>query len=114
MLAATKPREVPTGPAAHAQLLGKDGVKVSSIRTRAVGRRRFSGPMAGWRSKRQRPRTVRDSRPSLQLANHVRVTAAKLQNGLLSIDLQRELPGEKKPRRIPIEAQAAARTITHQ
>jgi len=49
-----------------------------------------------------------------QLADHVRVTSAKLQNGLLSIELQRELPEEKKPRPIRIEAQAAARPLTQQ
>ena len=49
-----------------------------------------------------------------QLADHVRVTSAKLQNGLLSIDLQRELPEEKKPRPIRIEAQGTPRTITQQ
>jgi molecular chaperone IbpA len=49
-----------------------------------------------------------------QLADHVRVIGAKLHNGLLSIDLQRELPEEKKPRAIPIEGQAVQRTITHQ
>lgn len=49
-----------------------------------------------------------------QLADHVRVTGAKLQNGLLSIDLQRELPEEKKPRSIPIAADTGARIITQQ
>jgi hypothetical protein len=49
-----------------------------------------------------------------QLADHVRVTSANLQNGLLSIDLQRELPEEKKPRSIRIERQASPRTITQQ
>jgi molecular chaperone IbpA len=57
---------------------------------------------------------ARDFERRFQLADHVRVTSAKLQNGLLSIDLQRELPEEKKPRPIRIEAQAAARTITQQ
>ncbi len=37
-----------------------------------------------------------------QLADHVHVTAAKLENGLLHIDLVRELPEAKKPRLIPI------------
>ena len=36
------------------------------------------------------------------------VTGAKLDNGLLAIELQRELPEEKKPRSIAIEAEAAA------
>jgi molecular chaperone IbpA len=41
-----------------------------------------------------------------QLAEHVEVRAAKLQNGLLHIDLERVIPEEKKPRRIAINAPA--------
>lgn len=36
------------------------------------------------------------------LADHVRVTGAALQNGLLHIDLEREIPEEMKPRKIEI------------
>ena len=46
-----------------------------------------------------------------QLADHVKVTGAKLANGLLTIELQREIPEEKKPRAIPVEAAKAA--LTH-
>ena len=41
-----------------------------------------------------------------QLAEHVEVRAAKLENGLLHIDLERVVPEEKKPRRIAINAPA--------
>lgn len=37
-----------------------------------------------------------------ELADHVHVTGASLENGLLTIDLVRELPEEMKPRRIEI------------
>lgn len=37
-----------------------------------------------------------------QLADHVQVKAAKLENGLLHVDLMREIPEAKKPRQIPI------------
>ena len=37
-----------------------------------------------------------------QLADHVQVTGAALENGLLHIDLVREVPEAKKPRRIQI------------
>jgi molecular chaperone IbpA len=37
-----------------------------------------------------------------QLADHVSVKAAALENGLLHVDLVRELPEAKKPRQIPI------------
>ena len=37
-----------------------------------------------------------------QLADHVQVKGAKLENGLLHVDLIREVPEAKKPRQIPI------------
>jgi molecular chaperone IbpA len=37
-----------------------------------------------------------------QLADHVQVTGATLQNGLLHVDLVREIPEAQKPRHIPI------------
>lgn len=37
-----------------------------------------------------------------QLADHVKVISARLENGLLHIDLQRELPERMKPRKIEI------------
>lgn len=39
-----------------------------------------------------------------QLAEHVVVKGARLENGLLHIDLERIVPEEKKPRRITINA----------
>jgi molecular chaperone IbpA len=56
----------------------------------------------------------RDFERRFQLADHVRVLGAKLMNGLLSIDLVRELPEEKKPRAIQIELEGVPRTITQQ
>jgi molecular chaperone IbpA len=41
------------------------------------------------------------------LADHVRVSGARLENGLLTIDLVRELPEVLKPRKIEIGAGAA-------
>lgn len=47
-----------------------------------------------------------------QLADSIKVTGARLENGLLHVDLVREVPEHKKPRQIPIstvtvDAQAA-------
>ncbi|MGF6178720.1 Hsp20 family protein [Ensifer sp. 4252] len=42
-----------------------------------------------------------------ELADHVRVSGADLTNGLLSIDLVREIPEAMKPRKIDIQANAA-------
>ena len=41
---------------------------------------------------------------SFQLAEHVEVKAARLENGLLHVELERLVPEEKKPRRIAINA----------
>jgi molecular chaperone IbpA len=41
---------------------------------------------------------------SFQLAEHVEVKAARLENGLLHVDLERIVPEEKRPRRIVINA----------
>ncbi|WP_310423545.1 Hsp20 family protein [Mycoplana sp. BE70] len=42
-----------------------------------------------------------------ELADHVIVEGAKLENGLLLINLKREIPEEMKPRRVAIETEAA-------
>ena len=42
-----------------------------------------------------------------QLADHVEVQGAELKNGLLHIDLKRNIPEEMKPRRIAISATPA-------
>lgn len=46
-----------------------------------------------------------------QLADHVVVTGASLVNGLLHVDLVREIPEAQKPRRIDIGVGAPAATI---
>jgi molecular chaperone IbpA len=50
---------------------------------------------------------------SFQLADHVVVKNASLENGLLHVDLVREVPEAKKPRSIPIStgAQAAEQPV---
>lgn len=45
------------------------------------------------------------------LADHIRVEGAALANGLLSIQLVREIPEAMKPRSIRIDAKAASRVI---
>ncbi|MDB5741139.1 MAG: heat shock protein Hsp20, partial [Alphaproteobacteria bacterium] len=50
---------------------------------------------------------------SFQLAEHVEVKAARLENGLLHVDLERIVPEEKRPRRITINA-PELRTIESQ
>jgi molecular chaperone IbpA len=47
-----------------------------------------------------------------ELADHVKVASANLQNGLLTINLVREVPEEMKPRKIAIKAEAAGESKT--
>lgn len=46
-----------------------------------------------------------------ELADHMNVVGASLGNGLLTIDLKRELPEEMKPRRIAIASGQALPTV---
>jgi len=46
-----------------------------------------------------------------QLADYVQVKSARLENGLLHVDLVREIPEAKKPRQIPIGGQAKPQVI---
>ncbi len=43
---------------------------------------------------------------SFRLADHIKVTGADMKNGLLTINLVREVPEEKKPRMIQINGGA--------
>lgn len=45
-----------------------------------------------------------------QLADHIRVTGASMENGLLTVELVREIPEQMKPRRIDIKS--GAKTIS--
>lgn len=47
-----------------------------------------------------------------ELADHVSVIDAKLENGLLIIDLKKEIPEEMKPRRIAINADAGEKSAS--
>ncbi|MRT27409.1 Hsp20 family protein [Herbaspirillum sp. CAH-3] len=47
---------------------------------------------------------ARDFEQRFQLANHIKVVGANLENGLLNIELVREIPEALKPRKIEIGA----------
>jgi molecular chaperone IbpA len=58
---------------------------------------------------------LRNFRQVFKLADHMKVVAASLENGLLSVEIVREIPEELKPRRInigPVDALAASKQIT--
>ena len=56
---------------------------------------------------------TRAFKQTFNLADYVKVTNAKLENGLLTVDLVREVPDEMKPRRIQIAGGAGPKTIEH-
>ena len=56
----------------------------------------------------------RDFERRFQLADHVKVLGARLADGILTIELKREIPEEKKARAIRIDAAASPKTITQQ
>jgi len=70
----------------------RDGVLFVSGKTEDTGQQNFLyRGIAGRHFERQ-----------FQLAEHVEVRGAKLQNGLLEVELERMIPEEKKPRKIMI------------
>jgi molecular chaperone IbpA len=56
----------------------------------------------------------RDFERRFQLADHVKVMGARLGDGMLAIELKREVPEEKRARAIRIEAGSAQRAISQQ
>src|SRR5215212_135591 len=57
---------------------------------------------------------TRSFRQTFNLADYVKVSAANLENGLLVIDLVREVPEAMKPRRIEIAGGGEAKTNEHE
>lgn len=49
-----------------------------------------------------------------ELADHVVVTGASLENGLLHVELVREIPEEKKPRRIEISTSGKQKALPNE
>lgn len=72
--------------------IDKDELKVVGRKTRDEGQRTYL----------HRGIAARDFTHRFQLAEHVRVVGASLDNGLLSIELVREVPEAARPRRIMI------------
>lgn len=68
---------------------------------KVVGRKRKDGDQ---RKYLHRGIAARDFEHRFQLADHVKVVGASLENGLLNIELIREVPEAMKPRRIEIGA----------
>jgi len=71
----------------------RDALKVTGRKQREEGQRNFL----------HRGIASRNFEHTFQLADHVRVTGARLDNGLLHIELVREVPEALKPRKIAID-----------
>ncbi|MBC3917021.1 Hsp20 family protein [Undibacterium sp. CY18W] len=72
----------------------RDTLKIVGRRQKAEGTRNFL----------HRGIASRDFEHRFRLADHVKVISARLDNGLLNIELVREIPEAHKPRRILIDA----------
>ena len=57
--------------------------------------------------------SARPFKRQFSLADHVKVVGAGLENGLLTIELAREIPEAMKPRRIDIRSTDGAKTVEH-
>ncbi len=70
----------------------RDTLKIVGRKTREDGKRSFL----------HRGIAARDFEQRFQLADHVKVVGAQLDNGLLNIELAREVPETMKPRKVAI------------
>ncbi len=78
-------------------------IEVEQGSLKVVGRKqRDEGP----RSFLHRGIAARDFEQRFQLAEHVKVTGAVLKDGLLNVELTREVPEAMKPRRVSINGSA--------
>jgi molecular chaperone IbpA len=91
----------------------RDELEIESVEDtlKVVGRKQVE---EGNRTYLHRGIAARDFEHRFQLADHVRVVDASLDNGLLNIELVREVPEAKKPRKIGIGAGTAPQLIERQ
>ncbi|KJS42257.1 MAG: heat-shock protein [Rhodospirillaceae bacterium BRH_c57] len=84
--------------------LGKDAEKGEAGKSEEGGQRQYLHHGIATRAFERR----------FQLADHIKVTGASLVNGLLHVELKREVPEEKKPRKIEIARGPAPKALEHQ
>lgn len=118
LLDGAQQNDVPAYPPYNVELTGEDKYRITMALAGfdrseleievAQGALRVSGR----RGREEAPRTylhrgiaARDFEHRFQLAEHVRVQSASFENGLLNIDLVREVPEAMKPRRVEIGGQ---------
>ncbi len=79
----------------------RNTLKVSGVKANAEDNREYL----------HRGIAARNFERKFQLADHVKVVGANLENGLLHIDLEREIPEAMKPRKIEISAGSTDKLI---
>jgi molecular chaperone IbpA len=82
----------------------RDALKITGRKQREEAQRNFL----------HRGIATRNFEHTFRLADHVRVIGAKLDNGLLNIELQREIPEALKPRKIAIDGVAGNMQVLEQ
>lgn len=75
-------------------------VEVEKNALKVIGRKATEATPRNWL---HRGIAARDFEQHFQLADHVKVVAATFENGLLNIELEREIPEAYKPRKILID-----------
>ena len=90
---------------------GEDDIEVTAKEDMLLVAGRIDEPKDGERRYLHRGIATRAFERRFQLADHITVTGAKLANGLLHLELAREVPEELKPRRIAITSVKSATVI---
>lgn len=75
-------------------------VEIEKNALKVIGRKTTDTTQRTWL---HRGIAARDFEQHFQLADHVKVVAASFENGLLNIELEREIPEAYKPRKILID-----------
>ncbi len=75
-------------------------VEIEKNALKVIGRKATDTTQRTWL---HRGIAARDFEQHFQLADHVKVVAASFENGLLNIELEREIPEAYKPRKILID-----------
>lgn len=85
-------------------------ITVQSDRVTVCGRREQTGETVEYL---YRGIALRAFERTFRLADSMKVTGAEMKDGLLKIELVREIPEEQKPRTIPIKNAGSAKVIDH-
>jgi len=122
---ATEAANTPTYPPYNIEKLGEDDYRISMAVagfsqddleiTAENGQLIIAGkiekPEGEERSYLHRGIATRNFERRFDIADHIRVTGASLENGLLHVELVREVPEAMKPRKVAITAGATAKAI---